>query len=116
MDRLETNTADRYREIVRRIVEEYASYKPSHGQIETEAIVDPVKDHYEVMHVGWDGQRRVHGSVVHIDIIGGKVWVQYDGTSRPVADELVAAGIPREDIVLGFHPANVRPLTEFAVG
>jgi len=27
-----------------------------------------------------------------------------DGTSRPVAEELPAAGIPREDIVLGFHP------------
>jgi XisI protein len=116
MDRVETTKTDRYREIVRRLVEEYAGYKPSHGQIETEAIVDSAKDHYEVMHVGWDGQRRIHGSVVHIDIIGGKVWVQYDGTSRPVAEELVTAGIPREDIVLGFQPANVRPLTEFAVG
>ena len=110
MDRLE-----HYREVVRRLVEEYARYKPSHGQIEAEAIVDRDKDHYEVMHVGWDGARRVHGTVVHLDIIGGKVWIQYDGTSRPVADELVAAGIPREDIVLGFHPAEVRRFTDFAV-
>jgi hypothetical protein len=50
MDRL-----DEYRAVVRRIVEEYAGYKPSHGQIETEAIVDRDRDHYEVMHVGWDG-------------------------------------------------------------
>ncbi|HTU90430.1 MAG TPA: XisI protein [Gemmataceae bacterium] len=107
---------DRYREIVRRIIEDYASGKPSHGQIDTEAIMDRERDHYEVMHVGWDGQRRVHGSVVHIDIIGDKVWLQYDGTNRPVADELIAAGIPQEDIVLGFHPADVRPLTGFAVG
>ncbi len=107
---------DRYREIVRGIIEEYASYKPSHGQIETEAIVDRERDHYEVMHVGWDGGCRVHGSVIHLDIIDGKVWLQYDGTSRPVADELIAAGIPREDIVLAFHPAKVRPLTGFAVG
>ncbi len=105
----------RYREIVRRILEEYAQYKPSHGQIDTELIVDRDKDHYELMHVGWDGPRRVHGSVIHIDIIGGKVWIQYDGTSHPVAEELLAAGIPREDIVLGFHPASVRPLTDFAV-
>jgi hypothetical protein len=111
MDRVE-----RYREIVRRLIADYARYKPSHGQIETEAIVDPVQDHYEVMHVGWDGARRVHGSVVHLDIINGKVWIQYDGTSRPVADELIAAGIPQEDIVLGFHPDHVRPLTGFAVG
>ena len=111
MDRIE-----RYREIARRIVEDYARYKPSHGQIDTEAVVDRDKDHYEVMHVGWDGQRRVHGTVVHLDIIGGKIWIQYDGTNRPVADELLSAGVPKEDIVLGFHPADVRPLTEFAVG
>ncbi len=43
------------------------------------------------------------------------MWIQYDGTNRPVADELLAAGIPREDIVLGFHPAELRPLTDFAV-
>jgi hypothetical protein len=58
----------------------------------------------------------VHGSVVHIDIIGDKVWLQYDGTNLLVADELIAAGIPREDIVLAFHPADVRPPTGFAVG
>src|SRR5262249_39322957 len=85
----------RYRMIVRRLIEEYASYKPSHGQIESEAIVDPERDHYEVMHVGWDHRSRVHGCVVHVAIIDGKVWVQYDGTNRPIADEMVAAGIPR---------------------
>lgn len=106
----------RYREIVRRLVEEYARHKPSHGQIDTEAIVDAEKGHYEVMHVGWDRQRRVHGCVVHIDIIGDKVWIQHDGTNRPVADELLAAGIPASDIVLGFHPPRVRHHTEFAVG
>jgi XisI protein len=106
---------DQYRLIVRRLIDEYAQYKPSHGQIETEAIVDSEKDHYEVVHVGWDKTRRVHGSVVHVDIKGGKVWVQYDGTNLPIAEELVAAGIPREDIVLGFHPARVRHLTGFAV-
>jgi XisI protein len=40
MDRVE-----QYRLIVRRLIEKYASYKPSHGQIETEAIIDREKDH-----------------------------------------------------------------------
>jgi XisI protein len=105
----------RYREIVRRLIEEYASYKPANGQIETEAIVDREGNHYEVMHIGWDGVRRVHGAVIHIDIHGDKVWIQYDGTNRPVAEELLAAGIPREDIVLAFHPAELRPLTGYGV-
>jgi hypothetical protein len=109
------DTLTRYREIIREIIYEYASYKPSHGQIQTEAIIDPEKDHYEVMHIGWDGVRRVHGSVIHLDIIGEKIWIQYDGTNRPVAEALLEAGVPREAIVLGFHPADVRKYTDFAV-
>lgn len=59
------DTVERYREIVGKLIHEYASYKPSHGQIETEAVIDFEREHYEVMHVGWDGPRWIHGSVVH---------------------------------------------------
>jgi hypothetical protein len=111
MDKLE-----RYRDIVCRIVKEYASYKPAHGQIDTQVVIDRERDHYEVFHVGWHDVERVHGPVIHLDIIDGKVWIQYDGTSAPVADELEAAGIPREDIVLAFHPPELRPLTGYGVG
>ncbi len=105
----------RYRQIVEQVIRDYASHKPSNGQIETEAIIDRDNDHYEVMHVGWDRVERVHGAVVHIDIIKGKIWVQCDNTNRPVADELLAAGVPKEDIVLGFHPAELWQHTGFGV-
>jgi hypothetical protein len=105
----------KYQQIVRDLILDYAQYKPSHGEIETEAIIDTQTDHYELLHVGWDGVRRVHGAVIHIDIIGGKVWIQHDGTSPGVALDLVEAGIPREDIVLGFHPSHLRQYTEFGV-
>lgn len=105
----------RYREIIRQLIFAYATHKPANGQIETEAVIDSERDHYEVVHVGWDGVRRVHGSVVHIDIINNKVWIQYDGTSEPVAEALLEAGVPREDIVLGFHPIELRQYTDFAV-
>ena len=105
-----------YREILRRIVEDYAFPPPSNGDIRSEAIVDPVADHYEVFNVGWDRHRRVHGPVLHLDIIDGKIWVQHDGTDRPVVDELEAAGVPKEDIVLAFHSPERRKLTGYAVG
>jgi hypothetical protein len=38
---------------------------------------------------------------------------------RPLATavrELLAAGVPREDIVVGFQPPRVRHHTDFAVG
>jgi hypothetical protein len=57
----------------------------------------------------------VHGAVIHIDLIGEKVWVQYDGTEEGVATELVEAGVPKESIVLGFRPPEIRPYTGFAI-
>lgn len=45
----------------------------------------------------------------------GKVWVQRDGTEDGIANELVQAGIAKEDIVLGFHKPAVRPYTGSAV-
>jgi hypothetical protein len=107
---------DRYGEIVRRLIEEYARYRPAYGDIRTEAIVDRENDPYEVMQVGWNGSQRVHGSIIHIDIRDGKVWIEHNGTDARIGEELVAAGISRNDIVLGFQPAELRPLTSYGVG
>src|SRR6058998_2066886 len=86
------DTIAKYHEIVRRLIEDYARYEPSHGDIKTEPIIDPQRGHYELMHVGWDGPRRVHGAVIHIDIVGDRVWIQHDRTSVGIAEELVEAG------------------------
>jgi hypothetical protein len=111
MDRL-----TRYREILRRVIGDYTHGKPAYGDIDMELVIDPERDHYEVLHFGWEGRRRVHGVVIHVDIIDGKIWIQYDGTDHPVAEELVAAGIPREDIILAFHPPELRQHTGYGIG
>jgi hypothetical protein len=107
------DTIEKYRKVIQKIIMEYAQLKPSHGDIDTEAILDPERN--ELMHVGWDGQRRVHGSVLHIDIIDGKVWIQHDGTESGIADELEEGGIPKDKIVLGFRSPDVRKYTGYAV-
>ncbi|MEZ4733261.1 MAG: element excision factor XisH family protein [Caldilineaceae bacterium] len=58
------------------------------------------------------GQYRV---VIHIDIKDNKVWLQQNLTDQLVAEDLVARGIPKEHIVLGFQPVYMRKHTEFAV-
>lgn len=108
------DSTDEYRQIVRRLIEEYAKFPPSHGDIQVEVIFDEKNDHYELMFAGWSGAYRIHGSVLHIDIRNGKVWIQYDGTEDGVAEELVKAGIPREHIVLAFKPPEVRQYTDYA--
>jgi XisI protein len=106
----------RYGELIQDILREYASYKPSYGQVEVEVIVDPVQGHFEMIYVGWNGQKRVHGCVVHLDIKEGKIWIQHDGTEEGIANRLVEAGVPKGDIVLGFQTPFQRRHTEFAVG
>ena len=110
------DTLTHYRHQIERLLEEYGSYKPAYGQVEFEQIVDPVHDHYQLMSVGWDGQQRIHGCLLHIDIKDGKIWIQHDGTEEGVANRLVEAGIPKEAIVLAFHSPFKRQFTEFAIG
>ena len=77
-------------------------------------IIDEAQDHYELIYSGWNGPYRIHGSVLHLDIRDGKVWIQHDGTEEGVAEKLVSAGIPRECIVLAFKAPEIRPHTGFA--
>jgi len=67
------------------------------------------------MTIGWENQNRIHHPVIHIDIIDGKLWIQADNTDCAIASELVLAGVPKSDIVLGFRMPEVRRFTEYAV-
>jgi len=104
-----------YREVLEQILSEYTKIPYAFGDITTEAIFDHSKDRYLLVNVGWEQGRRVHGSLVHIDIIDGKFWIQRDGTEEGIAVELTRAGIPKEHIVLAFRPPEMRIHTGFAV-
>lgn len=103
------------KEIIKKIFNEYAAYKISYGEVETETIFDDVKGHYELVHHGWIGRRRIHGCLLHVDIQGDKIWIQHDGTEEGIANELVEVGVPRDRIVLAFHHPDTRKYTDFAV-
>jgi len=106
---------DEYRRVIREILNRHAQIKYGHDEIERVAIGDEDHDSYLLLSVGWDNGRRVHSVVFHLRIRDGKIWVEDDWTEYGVAGELVDAGIAKEEIVLGFHSAKKRPLTEFAV-
>ena len=103
-----------YRAIIERVLTEYAKYPYSYGEIERQLVFDRERDHYLLLSVGWD-KSRVHGCVIHIDLIDGKCWIQRDGTETGVAHDLEAAGIPKDRIVLAFKSPKIRPHTGYAV-
>ena len=57
-----------------------------------------------VKQVGWDRGRRVRGNLIYVTLREDKVWVEYDGMEQGITKDLIAAGIPSEQIVLAFLP------------
>ncbi|MCF2148070.1 XisI protein [Desmonostoc muscorum LEGE 12446] len=110
MDKLE-----QYRQCIQNLLSNYAATPIANGEIESQTVFDLQQDRYQVMNVGWDGNRRVHGCALHLDIKDGKIWVQQNTTELRIAHELVAMGIPKEDIILGFQAPYMREYTGFGV-
>ncbi|MDP5337252.1 MAG: XisI protein [Nodularia sp. (in: cyanobacteria)] len=110
MDKLE-----QYRNYIENILKEYSQYKPSYGDVELQLVIDRENNHYQLMNVGWDGEKRIHGMMLHIDIKDGKIWIQHNGTERRIAQDLLDLGVPKQDIVLAFHSPTRRKYTDFAV-
>ncbi len=104
-----------YRQAIKHLISEYAALSPSRGEVETQVIFDDEHGHYQLMFVGWERGLRVYGAVIHIDLIGNKAWLQYNGTEWDLAQELMDKGIEREDIVIGFKPVNIRQYTGYAI-
>lgn len=104
-----------YRELVKKLLKEHLSYQSSDDSVETQGIFDTEDDHYQLVYVGWRDEKRIYGCPIHIDIKGGKIWIQRDFTEAGIANELVVLGVSKTDIVLGFRSPFVRQFTEFAV-
>lgn len=102
-----------YRQIAQNIVDDYAKYKPSYGDVELLALNQ--LDNYLLITVGWNGDRRVHSTILHLRIVAEKFWIERDETEEGITEDLLALGVSKQDIVLGFqHPVD-RKLSEFAI-
>ena len=106
---------EEYSTIVQELLRQYIANRSQTDEVETQLIADTKHDHYQLVNVGWLNKRRIYGCVLHIDIKDDKVWIQHNGTERYVAEDLVALGIPKEQIILGFQSPYRRQFTEFGV-
>jgi hypothetical protein len=105
-----------YRKVIKGILAKYKNIRLANSpEIENETIVDETGDHYQLIRLGFEERKRVHYCVFHFDIKNDKIWIQQDTTDIPVAQLLLDAGIPKEDIVLAFHAPYRRELSGFAV-
>ncbi|MEA5468478.1 XisI protein [Spirulina sp. 06S082] len=100
-----------YGELIEKTIQEKAKLYDS---VPIETICDREKNHYLLVQVGWVNNHWVYGCLFHLDIIGGKVYIQQNNTEISIANDLVKLGVPKTDIVLGFQSPFKRKFTEYA--
>ncbi len=93
-----------------------SAHAPANGAVQTVPILDTERDRYQLLDIGWDeAGQRVFQPMIHVDILNGKVWIQENATDLDIAKQLVAAGVPPADIVLGLHSPTVRRFSDYAL-
>ena len=106
---------EEYRQLIQEILTTYSQIDFGNPELESELILDLVRDRYQLMYIGWRDEQRIYGCSLHIDIKNEKIWIQHDGTEGGITQELIDRGIPKSDIVLAFHSPFKRQFTEFSV-
>jgi hypothetical protein len=109
------DTIIKYQQIIEKIIGEYAQVRYSSGEIERKTVFERTTNHYLLMILGAEGHKMIHGCIIHLEIKDDKIWIHRDGTEDGIAGELLAAGVPKDKIVLGFYTPKKREITDFAV-
>jgi hypothetical protein len=106
-----------YRSLTQKILTEYDTRANSSGlkKHETCLVFDENHDHYLWLTVDWSGHKRINSIYIHIRIKNEKIYIEEDWTEEGIAIDLLAHGIPKNDIVLAFHDPESRKYTEFAI-
>lgn len=104
-----------YQNVIKVLLGESIAESSDDADFETQLICDRERDHYQLVSLGWQGHRRFYSVLIHLDIKDGKVWIQRNDTDRLIAQELMALGVRREDIILGLQPAYARADTGYSV-
>lgn len=117
MDRTITKKQTDYQTLLKQIFLDYAALlnRRPQPQIETEVVIDEERGQYILHTLGWKEKARVWNTPLYVRLHNGKIWVETDWIEEGVTEKLLAAGVPKEEIVLAFQHPSLRDLGEFAV-
>ncbi|NET30379.1 MAG: XisI protein [Okeania sp. SIO1I7] len=102
--------------MVQALLLDYAQFKPANGDFEVQTLFDTERNHYQILHLGWQNKRWVHHCTIHLDIRDEQIWLFKNSTEHDIEEDLMNFGVPKTDIVLGFVPAKIRAMMGSAPG
>jgi hypothetical protein len=115
MDKLEKVT--HYKKLAHKVLMDIVAFTKATENPEMMVVIDFEHGHFMLVSDRWEKHSRYYGPLIHIEVKNdAKVWLRYDGTNLEVGNDLLAAGIPKEVLVVGFHAPDMRKYTEYAVG
>jgi XisI protein len=106
---------EQWRDALEQILAYYVDLPYRYGEVKTHLIISHDRNHFLLLHEGWENYRHVHGTLVHAEFRDDKIWIHYDGIEDGITDDLVKSGVPKQNIVLAFQPPHVRAYTDYAV-
>ena len=109
MDRL-----NYYRQGIYNFLDKYVGVWKEEG-IETQLVIDSERDHYMLIRIGWEGNKRINYAVFQFDIKDDKIWVQENTTDVEIDREFEEMGISKKELVIGFHHPSMREYSDYAI-
>lgn len=95
-----------YKRCIKKLLSEYENLNV--GSCSTALVFDDERSRYMVMWVGWEGQKNNHSCLIHVEIVGEKIVIQWNDTKELLDEVLLDMGVPRSAIVLGTIPPEWR--------
>jgi hypothetical protein len=91
----------KYRNAVRQALTHFTkgTYLPPQ-HLKDVTLFDPVNDRYAVITQGWDKGEYVNELTAEVDIVDGKVLIQFNNTDIGIKQLLLENGVPESDIVI----------------
>lgn len=69
-----------YRDLVKRVLNSYQELNIRAWDTKNESalIFDSDHDHYLLLIMGWQGDKRIKNTMIHLRLKGGKIWIEED--------------------------------------
>lgn len=73
------DTRLKYQAIVKSVLQEYCDERNSlPDPYKSYVLFDDDRGHYLLLDLGWNDEKYLHATPIHIDLIGAQIWIQYN--------------------------------------
>ena len=107
----------KFQEVLVSVLRDYQPRFVNDTGTEVQVVADTTSNYYQLFRHGWTHDDQfLHYAIFSLRIRDGKIWLLDNRSDVDITEDLMAKGVRREEIVLGFIPEGERVATGFGVG